>query len=554
MRILISSFAAICLLLCFAAAAATGDAETRIAEAKTLADGGDLAGAVALLEEAMEAHPKDSGVAAYLGLYTGMSAGRTADYMEAGRLSVRAFELLDTAVKLDPGNPDAYLFRGILGVNVPEFMGKMEGGMQDLERAAQIYFSSPTKASPEGLVTALAMLAQGFEKQGDVEGQREALRQIVTLAAGSEAAERAQARLDELAGAGEAAPRPDPLAPAEGDSETVRALKEKYAKNEADTSLVFAIGEACFEEGSYAQAREVLNVYARMRPDDADGYRLLAFAAGGLAEVGYDETIYEDTNYRTGLAFEVMNWLDKAVAAAPEDVELRLMRGTVGMLMPFFLGKREQAVSDLETVAESDAPDSLKSQALYYLGMAKQREAMGYWIAVAKKYPKSEAARLVFDEMRPATARFDESSVKRPFVKIDFVLGFQDELAPQTAVWIEDDKDNYIATVYVSGFAGFVKERQVTLPLWAAISKFEGIDAVTSASIDVGHYIYTWDCRDHAGNKVPKGTYTVRVETSHWPSGLYQNVAAKIEVGKKEHSTLVEEGDFIPFLEVTYFK
>ncbi|MDD3643022.1 MAG: DUF2271 domain-containing protein [Candidatus Krumholzibacteria bacterium] len=553
MRLLICSCVAVSLLLC-AGAVRAKEPGAYVAEAKLLSDAGDLAGAVALLEQAVAEHPKSSEAFAYLGLYTGMSAGRTGDMMEAGRLSMRSFELLDTAVALDPGNPDAHLFRGIMGINVPEFMGKMDGGMQDLQRAAQLYFGSPTKASPDGLTTSLSMLAQGFEKRGDLEGQREALRQIVTMLPGSDAAERAQRKLDELAGAHGAPPRPDPLAPAGGDSEAVRALKAQYAGNPSDTALALAIGQAYFAEGAHARAREALKAYVGMRPGDAEAYLLLAQNAGALAETGYDEKIHEDTNYRSGLAFEVMNWLDKAVAASPGDLGLRLMRGTVGMQMPFFLGKQEQSTADLETVAASDAPDSLRSQALFYLGVAGQREAMRYWIDVAKRYPDSEAARLVFEQMRPAVARFDESAVERPFVKIDFVLGFRDDLPPQTAVWIEDDRENYVATVYVSGFAGFVRERQVTLPLWAAVSKFEGVDGVTGASIDVGHHVYAWDCTDHEGNRVPKGTYTVRVEVSHWPSGLYQNVAAKIDVGKKDGSTLVEEGDFVPFLEVTYRK
>jgi hypothetical protein len=35
---------------------------------------------------------------------------------------------------------------------------------------------------------------------------------------------------------------------------------------------------------------------------------------------------------------------------------------------------------------------------------------------------------------------------------------------------------------------------------------------------------------------------------------LYQNVECLIEVGKKPSSVSVEEGDYIPFLEVTYMK
>jgi hypothetical protein len=138
-------------------------------------------------------------------------------------------------------------------------------------------------------------------------------------------------------------------------------------------------------------------------------------------------------------------------------------------------------------------------------------------------------------------------------VTIDFVLGFQDELPPQTAIWIEDASGNFVKTLYVSGFAGFVKERQITLPIWAQASNFDDADAITAASIDIGHHIYVWDLRDHEGGKVASGQYTVKVEVSHWPSMQYQVAEAAIELGKKEARTIVEEGHFIPYLEVTYY-
>jgi hypothetical protein len=160
---------------------------------------------------------------------------------------------------------------------------------------------------------------------------------------------------------------------------------------------------------------------------------------------------------------------------------------------------------------------------------------------------------MVFDSMTPEIQRLDPSQQKAPLVSIDFVLGFQDELAPQTAIWIEDGSGNFVRTLYVSGFAGFVKERQITLPLWAEASSFSDADAVTGASIDVGHHIYVWDLKDHTGAKVKPAEYTVKVEVSHWPSMQYQLAEAAIELGKTEQRTIVEEGNFIPYLEVTYY-
>lgn len=101
---------------------------------------------------------------------------------------------------------------------------------------------------------------------------------------------------------------------------------------------------------------------------------------------------------------------------------------------------------------------------------------------------------------------------------IDFILGFGDELAPQTAVWIEDAQGTYVKTVYVSGFSGYVKEVQVTLPKWAKSSEFQGVDAVTSVSIDCGGHQYVWDMTDWSGKPVKPGSYTVCIEISFRPS------------------------------------
>jgi len=149
--------------------------------------------------------------------------------------------------------------------------------------------------------------------------------------------------------------------------------------------------------------------------------------------------------------------------------------------------------------------------------------------------------------------RFDEAKAAKPVVAIDFVSGFRDELAPQIAIWIEDAAEKHVKTVYVSGFAGNVKGKQVTLPVWAATSNFAGADAVTGASIDVGHYVYTWDCKGLDGKPVKPGKYTAKVEVCHWPSNKYQLAEAAITVGKSENSARVEEGDFIPSLVVTYY-
>ena len=132
------------------------------------------------------------------------------------------------------------------------------------------------------------------------------------------------------------------------------------------------------------------------------------------------------------------------------------------------------------------------------------------------------------------------------------MLGFRDELAPQTAVWIEDEEGNFVKTVYVSGFSGYAREKQINLGTWSKSSEFIDTDGVTGASIDLGHHLYVWDMKDFSGKKVKQGEYKINVETFYWPSMKYQIVSAKLRLGKEESSKIMKEGDFIPYLEIKY--
>ena len=136
---------------------------------------------------------------------------------------------------------------------------------------------------------------------------------------------------------------------------------------------------------------------------------------------------------------------------------------------------------------------------------------------------------------------------------IDFSLGFRDELPPQTSVWIEDAHDNFVKTLYVSGFSGNAKEKQVNLPKWAKSSGYADVDGVTAASIDTGQHLYVWDLRDSEGNRVKPGVYTVMVETSFWPSMNYQAAKTTVTIGNEENRGKTEEGHYIPYLEAVFY-
>ncbi len=524
-----------------------------IAEAQALANGGKLPEAIALLQEGAAAHPQSPDVFAYLGLYVGQTAGQQgANYTEAMRIMTESYGYLDKAVELGPENPLGYFYRGIMSVNVPVFLGKLPAGIADMKKVVEIHGKTPAAVAPEMLVTAYAMLGKGYEAGGNPTDARTSYEMVLKLAPGTETAKAAEERLAAIAPAVKKV-WPPFLTPRPDDPADIAALKKRIEAEPMKAAPYLDLAKAYIAANRLEDARGTLHAHNEVDPKNVEAYRLLFETVGALANVGYDPKISEDTRYRTTLAFEAMSAADKIVELAPNDVAARLARGVTGISMPFFVGKLDQGVTDLEWVLKNTKSATDSASAMYWLGAARMRQSTRFWLDVATKFPDTDAARQAMAGMRPVEPDFDLSKAVKPVVTIDFVSGFRDELAPQIAIWIEDAAEKHVKTVYVSGFAGHVKGKQVTLPVWAAISNFEGADAVTGASIDVGHYVYAWDCKGLDGNPVKPGTYTVKVEVAHWPSMRYQLAETAITVGKKEASVRVEEGDYIPSLVVTYY-
>ena len=333
----------------------------------------------------------------------------------------------------------------------------------------------------------------------------------------------------------------------------VTEFKETTQRGPDNSAALVELGKAHFDAKHYEEAKKVLQEAINRDERNVEAYKWLVLTLREIIASGYDEKIYENTDYRRNLAFEGYRALNKAVSLAPEDGELRLLRGIAGVEVPFFVHKLEQGIDDLNRVLKSDVPDSTRAEALYWLGKAYQKKAMSYWIRVVSENPDSKASEAVFDSMRRAVRRLDPSDYQPPVLAINFILGFQDELEPQTAVWIEDREGNFVKTIYVSGFSGHAKEKQVRLPKWARASEFVDVDAVTGASIDSGHHIYVWDLKDNSGGRLKPGEYVVNVEVAYWPSRQYQLVSAAVNVGEREDRTVVEQGRFIPYLKVHYF-
>jgi tetratricopeptide (TPR) repeat protein len=534
-------------LICWVSLAAAKPLADYVEEAAAHRETGDLGRAAAAMEEAIGEYPDSAIGYAYLGLYRGMQAGQTENFMEAGRLSSEAFEMLDKAVELQPDHPRARLYRGLMGVKVPEFLGRLPGAVEDLETVIDLHAKKPETVSGEMMTTAYSLLGEGYTKMGDRQKAKASWEMVIALSPGSPEAERAESAIAGLTG------QPEEEEPAEEPSRPIEEIQKDLEANPEDAAKLTELGKAYLDAGDLVKAEAAFREAITLGPEEPDTYRWLAITLGqSISEEVYDERIHQDTDWATRLAFEMVELLDKAVEIAPEDMETRLFRGVVDIQMPFFTGKIDQGMADLQMVMDSDAPEDLKAEAAYWLGYAFQKKATTYWIKVLTEYDNEEAAQLALEAMRPPLRRLNLSEVDTPAVVIDFTLGFRDELPPQTAVWVETPSGGFVRTIYVSGFSGHAKEVQIVLPVWASTSDFAGADAVTGASIDTGEHIYVWDLKDESGRGVDPGEYVIKVETHYWPSMKYELASGAITVGDSESRTVVHQGTFIPFLELRY--
>jgi tetratricopeptide (TPR) repeat protein len=515
-----------------------------VEEAASHQRSGDAAAAYAVMEGALTEHPDDATVYAYLGLYRGIQAGAAQTIMDAGKFTAESFTLLDKAIAIDSKNVTARFNRGLMGVKVPEFMGRLDGAIGDLEWVTVAADASPERVSKETLTATYELLGEGYGKKGETAKAEMSWRKVTELAPGSERAGTAQIKLAELSK--QAAPQAS--APA---SQPARPAQTATPATPGEVSALIEKGRSLMESGDYGGAGKVFQEVVAADSTNAVAYKLLAMSLVN-ADRGYDESIAEDTTVRTNLTFQVMNYLDRSVALDPNDPEARLLRGLMGVQFPFFVNKLDQGIEDLQMVMDSDAPVDTKAQAKYWLGFGLQKKGMSYWTQIVNENPDSELVRLTLAGMRPTVAHIQEESQARPCVAVEFVLGFRDELPPQTAVWVETEKGALVKTIYISGFSGHAKQVQVVLPDYAARTGYADADAVTGASIDVGDHIYVWDLKDSAGKTVAAGKYLIKVEVSHWPSMKYQVVSATVEIGGAQAVKVIEEGDYIPYLEVKY--
>ena len=495
--------------------------EDIITKAKASAGEGNLVESIAILEDGIKQHSNSADLLAEYGLYLSQRAGQVS-FLKAGMLSNKAFKQLDEALKIDQDNINARLYRGILAVNVPKFMGKLKMGLADLEDIQTKYGSNP-----QLYLVSSFYLGMGYSKAEKFQAALAAFKFVMMYGKDSEYYNDAKQRYEALSG----------------------KVETTSEVNNYELAMQY------YEAGDLVKASEKFKLAAKQSSHNLELHLLYARVLGDLAGQGYDETIQVDVTARAELAHEVFEILSHCVDLVPENDEVRFLRGSVAIHLPFFVESLETGISDLEYLVENGQTDEVIEDAKSLLPKAiLQRKINELAIAgyEAKNNPKLQA------ELLSMFVSSDYSLVQtKPegkFAKIEIQLGYRDQIAPQCAVWIEDSAGNYLKTIYVSGFAGKVKDKQEHLPRWAKSSEFRNIDAVTGASIDSGKHTLYWDYTKYNNEKFKADSFVVRTEICHWPHVQYHKQSVLVK--PSEGNVFKVDGDnfLIPNLEISLSK
>ncbi len=489
-----------------------------ISKAEAEAAQGNLTEATLMMEKLVEAYPESADALAQYGSFLSQQAGQ-ASMKEAGALMGKAFTQFEKALAIEPGHTKALLNRGILGVSAPEFLGKLPQGIADLE-----YVQNNYRADQQLYMVTSYYLGIGQYKAGNIVSAKAALKFVVTYGRNTQFYERAKAIYDEL------------------------------STEKKDANSNYEQGMKSLKEGDLRTAVDNFRQAAKQNPQNLELHLLLARTLGNLASQGYDESIRDDVTDRAGIANEVFEVLSHCVELAPDDEEIRFLRGSVAVNLPFFVNSLETGIEDLTYLSKNGSTNEMRNKANYLKGQALLTRQVNE-LAEEGYQAETDAAK---DELLPKFIQTESPVQQTPpegdYLKVDMRLGYRDQIAPQTAVWIEDSAGNYLKTLYISDFAANVKEKQAHLPQWAEKSKFQGIRAVTSASIDCGKHTFYWDFSDNAGMMFQDKEFAVCAEICHWPHVQYSKQELKVNLADGNKFKLESHNFLIPELTVSVIR
>ena len=486
--------------------------EEYMSKSKVVAQSGNLKQATEIMETAVVEHPQSADAYAQYGLYLSQLAGQ-ASFLKAGMLSDKSFNQHNKALEIEPGHMYATLYRGILGVNVPKFMGKLKQAISDLE-----FIQNRYGENNQIYLTSCYYLGLGYLKNKEQEKAKSNFKFIVMYGKNSSYYKDAKVQYEKL---------------------TDKSAPEEFGDN-------YQKAMQYLENGQLREALRHFRITAQRDSTNLELYLIYARTLGDIAGQDYDASISEDVTYRASLAHEVFEVLSHCVELAPGDDEIRFLRGSVAINLPFFVNSLNTGIEDLIYLSEQGKSNETKTQASFLLKQAKEMQQVYTLAEAGYNADSDEEKQKLLHQFLTTKSPIDQPKPEGDYLKIEMTLGYRDQIAPQTAVWIEDDAGNYIKTIYISGFAANVKDKQMHLPRWAESSEFRKIDAVTGASIDCGKHQFYWDFTDFTGNRVKGNKFTIHTEICHWPHVQYVERNLEIDLEKDREFRTTSSNFLIP--------
>lgn len=129
--------------------------------------------AIKIMGKAEAEYPQDPDILSMYGLMLSKRAGEV-NFLKAGGFASRAEKEHDKALSLNPNHKNARLWRGILKVNMPKFLGKLEGGVEDLTN-----ISRRDDLEAEEIMVVNFYLGMGYQKADNKQAARDAYQNIL---------------------------------------------------------------------------------------------------------------------------------------------------------------------------------------------------------------------------------------------------------------------------------------------------------------------------------------------------------------------------------------
>ena len=307
--------------------------EEYISKSEVAAQSGNLKQATEIIKTAIAEYPQSADAHAQYGLYLSQLAGQ-ASFLKAGMLSDKSFKQCDKALEIEPEHLYATLYRGILGVNVPTFMGKLKQAIKDLK-----FVQNRCDKNSQIYLTSSYYLGLGYLKNKEQDKARSSFKFIVLYGKDSSYYKDAKTQYEKLIAKS---------SPKKSDKSYHEAMK-------------------CLENNQINDALKYFRIAAKQDSSNLKLYLIYAHTLGNIAVQGYDETILEDVTYRASLAHEVFDVLSHCVELAPGDDEIRFLRGSVAINLPFFVNSLDTGIADLTYLSQQGKTNEIKSKASFLL-------------------------------------------------------------------------------------------------------------------------------------------------------------------------------------------